>query len=261
MRLEDGRRIGAGLEQPMERHPATRPLLATALLLAVFLLAVPAARAGELADLSFGLTSQAPGSATGLDLAVVFHTAGNPDAKSSPVRGVVIEGPRGLRFDSAAAPLCSASDAEFRALGTLACPAESEVGFGSYTAMTGFGAPVDPFVGDNHVFNAEGQLVEVITFPGTTISPGFDRLTVEGSTITAHPPETPGGPPDMQTATRSVAFSIPVRGAFITTPPRCPRKRRWVARGHFTFADGSRETVTATTPCDRRAARRSRRRG
>ena len=231
--------------------------ITTAVAATAAVLAAAPAPAGELADFSLTLTSRAPGTPSGLAVEVVFHTEGSPDVKSSPARGVVVRGPRGMRIDTSAAPRCEATDAELRAFGSAACPPETEVGSGVYSAMTGFGAPLDPFVGDNHVFNAPGELVEVITVPETTVSPGFDRLTVEGNTLTAHPPEVPGGPPDMQTATRSVAFAIPARGTLITTPRRCPRKRRWVARGEFTFADGRSEVVRATTPCRRRATARS----
>jgi hypothetical protein len=87
--------------------------------------------------------------------------------------------------------------------------------------------------------------------PGGSPSPGWDRLKIDGSTLSAHPPVTPGGPPDGETAVKSIAFDIPVRGSLITTPPVCPRSGAWTTTGTFAFADGTTETASATTPCSR----------
>lgn len=209
---------------------------------------------GRLVDFSLALSSRIPATASGMDVGVLFHTAGDPDRKSSPVRRVVIAAPAGTRVDSSAMPRCRASDAELRALGSNACPAGTEAGLGTYSAILGFGEPVDPFVGDNHVFNGERQLIEVVTFEGTAVSPGFDRLSIEGNTLTARPPVTPGGPPDGETATRSIAFRIPVRvsasGSLITTPAACPPSGYWESTGTFGFANGQIETVASRTPCE-----------
>jgi hypothetical protein len=212
------------------------------------------AETGRLADFSLGLGTTTPATPTAMTVHVAFHTAGSADAKSSPIRSVVLAGPTGMVIDSNAMPACPATDEQLRLLGTSACPAGSEAGAGSYSAILGFGAPLDPFTGDNHVFNADHQLIEVITFPGTGISPGFDRLTVSGGTLTAHPPVTPGGPPDGETATRSIDFAIPVHatatGSLITSPPACPETGFWDSAGTFGFADGRTETVVSRTPCD-----------
>ena len=230
-------------------------LAAAALLCA----AAPAgAEPGGRADVTATLTSQAPGTPTGLGVRVVFHAPGDPGAKPPALRTAVFELPSGLRFDSTAIPQCTASDAELHAFGSAACPADTELTVGKLTAETGFGAPVDPLAGDDHVFNGPNQIIEVITAPGTPFSPGFDRLTISGSTLTAHPPATPGGPPDGQTAIRSIEFRIPVRAAggksLITTPPDCAADGAWTSTGRFGFADGSQDTVTATTPCTPSAA-------
>jgi hypothetical protein len=226
----------------------------TAFLLAA---ASAAAETGQRADLTVRLTSQLPGSSTGMTLAALYKAPGDPDAKPPAITSVVLEGPVGLRFNSAALPRCDASDAELRAMGTSACPAQSKLGQGTFTAITGFGPPIDPFVGDTHVFNAPDQLLEVITFKDTDRTAGFDRLTIKGSTISGYPPSTPGGPPDGQTTVRSIDFAIPARGAgktaYLTTPPTCPAGGTWATRGTFGFADGGTETVTSLTPCRRPA--------
>jgi hypothetical protein len=190
-------------------------------------MAAPAsAAAGGQVDSSLGLTTRSPGSPTGLGVHAFFRRADDPNAKPPPLRSAVIHAPSGLRFDTTAVEQCTASDEELRLLGSEACPAETRLTVGSFSAISGFGPPFDPFEGDDHVFNGPNQLIEVITFKGSSISPAFDRLTISGSTLTAHPPRAPGGPPDGEIAVRSLDFRIPVRTAgaksLITTPPHCP---------------------------------------
>jgi hypothetical protein len=123
------------------------------------------------------------------------------------------------------------------------------VGAGKLVAMTGFGPPADPAGGDLTAFNGDGELVEVVTAPGTGAVLGIDRLTIDGSTLTAHPPATPGGPPDGQTAIREIHLKIE-RGRFVTTPPSCPASARWSYGGSFTFGDGGSYRATGTTGCN-----------
>jgi hypothetical protein len=201
-----------------------------------------------------GLTSSQPGSSSGFSFHVVFRHPKDPNAKPPPVTKVVLHSPQGTRFDTAGVPRCEASDAELRALGNNGCPQSSRVGAGTLTAMSGFGPPFDPLHGDNTVYNGPGQIIELITVQGTNVTAGFDRLTVDGSTLTGHPPFTPGGPPDGQTAIRSIDFEIPARagtaGGYITSPTVCPPNGRWTSTGEFGFADGGAETVSSRTPCE-----------
>jgi hypothetical protein len=214
-----------------------------------------AAESGRMVDSSLGLTTRAPSSPSGLALHAFFRKADDPNAKPPPLRSAVVHAPTGLRFDTRTVEECTASDDQLRALGSNACPAKTRLTVGSFSAITGFGPPADPFEGDDHVFNGPNQLVEVITFKGSSASPAFDRLTISGSTLTAHPPMAPGGPPDGEVAVRSLDFRIPVRGAggrsLITTPPDCPADGQWTTTATFRFGDGSSDSVTSRTPCDR----------
>jgi hypothetical protein len=78
-------------------------------------------------------------------------------------------------------------------------------------------------------------------------------LTIEGSTLTAHPPRAPGGPPEGEGSVRSLEFRIPARTAggksLITTPPRCPANGQWTTRSTYSFGDGSTYTSEAKLPC------------
>jgi hypothetical protein len=223
--------------------------------MSIVLALVPAAgaEAGARADFGLRLSSEVPSHSSGVAFHVRFKAPGDANAKPPPVKSVVIDGPAGLRYDNLAAPRCTASDAQLQSVGPSACPSGSQVGAGTYTALLGFGPPVDPFVGDDLVFNAPGQIIELITVEGTDRVAGLDRLTIDGDRLTAHPPDVPGGPPDGKTATRQIDFTVPARvagaHALVTTPPSCPHKGVWTSRGTFGFADGGKETVTASTPC------------
>jgi hypothetical protein len=230
--------------------------LTMAMVASALLAAAPpaAAESGRLADFSSTFTTNATGTPTGLNVHIFFHAAGDPDAKPSPLRSAVIHGPDGLRFDTGVMDQCKASDEELRSLGPDACPDDTKLTVGSFTAIGGFGPPADPFMGDDHVFNGPNQIIEVITVKGGSASPGFDRLTIDGSTLTAHPPMAPGGPPDGESSVRSLDFQIPVpRGtggrSLITTPSTCPSEGQWKTTGTFGFKDGSSDTVTSATPC------------
>src|SRR4051812_22389755 len=229
--------------------------LATALALALAGGAAPAsAEPGRLADFGLHFTSTAPNTPTGLSVHIVLRRAGDPNGKPSPIRSAVITLPSGWRSDSGAVPQCTAGDDELKTRGSDACPPDTQLTVGSFSAITGFGPPVDPLAGDDHVFNGPSQLIEVITAPGSSLSPAADRLTIDGTTITAHPPKAPGGPPDGESAVRSIDFAIPVRAAagrsLFTTPPDCPGSGRWTSTGTFGFADGSTDTVASVTPCE-----------
>lgn len=215
--------------------------------------AAAAADAGRLADFGSRLTSTTPGTPTGMAVHIFFRAAGDPNAKPSPLRTAVIRLPEGLRFDTGVMPVCTASDEEIRALGPGACEPESKLSVGRFSAILGLGPPADPFVGEDHVFNGPRQIIEIITGQGNDASPGFDRVTIDGSTLTAHPPMAPGGPPDGESAIRSIDFTVPVRTAngraLITNPPACPAAHRWKGSATFGFADGSSETVPSSTAC------------
>jgi hypothetical protein len=216
----------------------------------------PAAQAdsGQRAELDIGFTTQAPGTSTGANFHIVYKDENDPNGKPKPLTDAIFDTPAGTRFDGSAVPRCDATDDEIRTQGRGACPPESEVGRGSLVAVTGFGPPADPVMGDITVFNGGDQLIEIVTQPDTDAPLGFDRLTFEGdgpSRLHAHPPATPGGPPEGRTSIRQIDIAIPERDGFVTTPPSCPAGGRWSGSGTFSFLDGVTETVPTSTPCRR----------
>jgi hypothetical protein len=215
---------------------------------------LPAGAAGGYAadsgsEYTLGLTARQPGAPTGIDLRVLYRNPNDPDGKPPPLEEVRLELPAGLRFDTAAVARCEASDDELRTLGRGACPQDSRVGRGSLTAETGFPgmAPVET---DLTIFNGGDELIELVSFKGTDTTAGSDRLKIDGSTLTAHPPATQGGPPDGRTTVREIKFTIDERGSFVTTPPDCPASGKWSSRGTFTFVSyPTPVTALSETPC------------
>jgi hypothetical protein len=216
------------------------------------LVSAPAATAAprEHVEFALELTNPAPASSTGMHL-----WAGVPDRNGKPpqLRRVVYELPAGTVLDPTVVPPCHASDDELRARGLGACPAETRVGHGGLTAVTGFGAPLDPLDAEVTVFQGVGELVEAVTPPGSDRVLAVDRARIGPGTLTLNPPEAPGGPPDGRTTIRDIDLVLPGRSAagrpFLRTPPGCPESGNWVSRVTATYDGGETESATAATPC------------
>jgi hypothetical protein len=226
---------------------------------AVALLAAPAtAGAGERADFAIALAQRAPATPTALTMHIRYKAAGgDPDAKPSPIRRVVIEVPDGTRFVAAAAAPCTASDLELQARGRDACPAGSRLGAGTLTAVTGV-TPLDPFPTDVTLFRSPEGIIELVSRQGGAETIAIERLALQGTRLSASPAAVPGGPPDGQTAVRDIDWLID-RPGFLVTPATCPADGAWISRGTFTFADGVTASEVSATPCARERARPARR--
>jgi hypothetical protein len=169
---------------------------------------------------------------------------------------LVIRLPTGTTFDTSAVTVCTASDTQLEIEGPSACPDQSHLTTGTFTALTGV-SPLDPFVAPDLIYNGGDSLIEDVVFPGTSVTAGVDRLRISGSSLTANPPATPGGPPDGRTVSRQIDFSTPAFGPFIKTPPPCPAEGKWTASSTATFADGGTETDVSTISCTVQAADRA----
>lgn len=225
-----------------------------ALITTVIMVVLPVGRAGATAagssiELSFGL-QQHPAATADMTLHIVYRSPSDPDAKPPAIRHLRIDAPAGTRFDTAAVPVCTASNVELQTIGRTACPAASQVGAGTLTVIEGFGPPIDPIDADAVIFNGGTGIIETFTAHGS-VAPviAIDRIAVSGSTLTGNPPANPGGPPDGQTAVRDINFSFPAATGFITTPPTCPPDGAWSTAATFMFADGTTQAASSTTPC------------
>jgi hypothetical protein len=201
------------------------------------------------------LTSHTPGTPTGATLHLVWPDG--PDGKPKPEAEGVFALPAGTVVDESAIPTCTASDVEMQALGEAACPEGSRLGPGVTTLISGLGAPFDPFVLDDYWFHGPGQIVALYWLHGTRAPTlKVNRVEIRGSTFIARPSYPPGYPPGTNTTAKQsdqvVDAKVTEAGSFITTPPRCPRSRKWISHATVTYDDGSVDTATAVTRCKRR---------
>lgn len=215
---------------------------------AALVLGTAPAQAAERGDFVFELGTRTPGAGATMKFDVVYRDPDDPNAKPPPITAGTFRLPEGTRIDQDAVAKCRASDEELRAQGTSACPADSRVGGGTLTAVTGFGPPADPVTGQVTVFNGDGELIELVTVPDTGRTAGFDRLTVKGSTLTAHPPATPGGPPDGRTSIKEIHITVD-RPGYAFAPPLCPGRDGWAYGASFEFGDGGKAEVARTLDC------------
>jgi hypothetical protein len=80
------------------------------------------------------------------------------------------------------------------------------------------------------------------------------RAKVSGRTITTEVPPLPGiPPPDPYTSLKRLRLLVPPRARagrfYVTTPPACPRSRRWIFTLTFVYRDGVRQVVKSASPC------------
>jgi hypothetical protein len=142
------------------------------------------------------------------------------------------------------------------AAGPDACPPPSRIGGGIIRVITGFGSPFDPLDSPTPVFNNGRGWLEVSQDPSTDQTIAVTRLKVEGSRISGDIGAAPGGPPDGQSAVRSVNLTFPLATSYVMTPRACPAGGRWVTTGTFGFADGTTQVAHGDTPCVRAKAPR-----
>ena len=201
------------------------------------------------------LTSKRPNQPTGATLHLVWPDG--EDGKPKPEKVGIFRLPAGSRVNQSAIPVCTATDAELRVRGGSACPGGSELGPGRVTFVSGFGSPFDPVTLENDWYHAPGQLVGLFHPQGSrTPTIAVNRVDIQGSTFVARPALPPGFPPGTKTAPKQSDQEIyglsTTRGAFLTTPPRCPRSRKWVAHATVIYDDGSVDKDTSVTRCKRR---------
>jgi hypothetical protein len=191
-----------------------------------------------------------PASPATEQISIDYVNPDDPGAKPPAVRKVetVLQG--GARFDTTGIEQCTAPDAELMAQGEAACPPESKVGEGVTTVDTGFEGPGRIVEADVDFFNNDHELIFL-----TTVKPSgahtviradvFKRRTVtEVDMLPGTPPD--GGAID----TVSIELGrIEEDTSYITTPPRCPKRRSWVNRIRFTYADGQTQETTNEVPC------------
>jgi hypothetical protein len=170
----------------------------------------------------------------------------------------------GQRYDTSVPERCTASDLQLAAFGAAACPEGSRLGAG--TTDTAFMGGPSSTVGLD-TFNNENEQIILARSPLiTTIVRG--RIHPDQSVEFASPtcyPSVPGVrcPVDNVLQLRSSMRIAPYTRAgrsWLTTPPKCPKSKRWRGSIRWWWADGTEDTVAIEYPCKRPKPKRSRRR-
>jgi hypothetical protein len=247
---------------------------AIAVITAAVALALAAPAAAEPVGFAHGtleqqLTTKKPNAATGWKYEGRYHAAGDPSQDPPYMRRMTFYPPPGQRYDSSVPERCTASDLELQLSGPSGCPAASRVAggvaYGKFMGETNE-LPVD-------VFNNEREQVMVVSTPmvATVVRGEFgDDGSITYESPTCFPALPPGCPIDTALQTGSSVSGKPitrvidgVRRSYITTPPKCPKTRRWTGTIRFWWADGTEDTVTVKQSCTRpkRTASKRRRSG
>jgi hypothetical protein len=189
----------------------------------------------------------------------------NPDdssAKPPAVTRVVTVLPPGARYDTSVPGSCTAGDEELTVMGGAACPADSAIGGGVVTVDTGVPGPGRIVTADVEFFNnaedPDGEFIYVNTVRDSGARTLIRADVTDRRTIT-DVDMLPGAPPDggaIDTVDVTVAKVVRTvdgaRRAYITTPRRCPRSRRWVAKVRFSYGEDYSQTVATPNRCRRR---------
>jgi hypothetical protein len=207
-----------------------------------------AAQAAARVDYSDAFTTRAPGTASGRVFHDEYFDASDPDAKPPAVQHVHIQFPKGTRIDTAAVPLCTASDAELMAQGAAACDPKSQIGTEVFSFDTGVDGPNRIVTNDITFLNNTDELI-ILTQERQTGTRVVVRGQVTRDTVDFELTPLPGTPPDGGADKREDA-TYPVTG-WLTTPPTCPKSGKWTFRVDYTFRNGEKVTRTSDSPCSR----------
>jgi hypothetical protein len=232
-------------------------VFAAAVVLASMAGAQPAAADGDRQTVKASLTTTLPNTASGNRLEIQWRNPADPSAKPPAIDTIVIQLPRGSRWDFSTLPQCKASDSEVMARGAAACPAASKVSTGHTVVDTGSPGVFPRFLNvTTTMFNNEGEMIglgETEEIPFRTVV----RTKMQGERATIPMPDNPGGPPDNRSSFKTLTAAAPpiVRGgrAYARTPPTCPASGSWTTRYTFIYHDGVQQTETTRAACRRSA--------
>jgi hypothetical protein len=200
-------------------------------------------------------TTSAPGAASGFIYNGMYHAAGDPQGDPPYMRKMTSYTPPGQRYDTKAAPRCTAGDVELALRGAAACPPGSRLGGGTVVGkfMNAF-----PNVLRADFFNAPGEQIILARSPFVaSVSRG--RIAKDQSVTYASPtcfPVIGSGPCPVDNALQIQShISVPrhARGsrAYMRTPPRCPASGVWRTPIRFWWKDGTTDLVVTKQHCKR----------
>jgi hypothetical protein len=216
-----------------------------------------AAAGGALASPQFlstfqgSYSSQTPGSPSGFDALATWSDAGEPGAKPKEIQKIKVLLNPGSRLDTAALPVCKASDEDVQVRAVRACPAKTILGeVHGQGVYAGGGAPFNTLA---TLFNAKRQIIVVVTLEnrnGRLLTNFRDDIRRSSITINLK----------IGRGISLIRFQAHVprhvrkqrggkRKAYFTTPPSCPPSGAWTTTVTFSYRDGSSDQHTAASPC------------
>jgi hypothetical protein len=186
------------------------------------------------------------GASTGLRTRISWSDPGAPNGVPKVIREIDLRFPRGTRIDTYALPRCPASDATIMSTGASACPPASELGSGHTIGVFASGME---FTTKVTAFNAERRIIILATLNGAPITVFRDLVHKRAILVR---PALPPGVALRRLSLRMGAFSTgagSMRRIYMRTPRQCPASGSWTIEGHFTYVDGSQETLTRASRC------------
>jgi hypothetical protein len=200
-------------------------------------------------------TTSRPDVPSGFRYDGVYHAAGDPKGAPPYLRKMTFHTARGLRYDTGAAPQCTASDAELAIRGPSACPAGSRLGGGRVVGR--FMGTASTLQAD--FLNAPGEQIILARSPVFAsvsrgrIAPDMS-VTYEAPTCYPWLLSAPCPVDDaLQVASHMrVAARTKAGRAYMRTPARCPRSGYWTTPVEFWWKDGTRDLVRTKQPCAKR---------
>jgi hypothetical protein len=226
---------------------------------------VASAGEGSRQTARYALTTMLPNHSTAERFQFDYVNPDDPAGKPPAVRRVVTILPHGASYDTSVPGSCTAGDDELILRGSQACPPDSAIGGGVVTVDTGMPGEERIVTADVEFFNnaqdPDGEFIYLNRVRGSGVRTVIRADVTQRRTIT-EVGTLPGTPPDggaIDTVDVEVADVSRVvdgkRRNYITTPRRCPRGGRWIARVSFVYEDGVTQTVPAANRCKRHSPR------
>jgi hypothetical protein len=199
-------------------------------------------------------TTSLPGAASGFTYRGVYHAAGDAHGDPPYMRRMTFYTPPGQRYDTGAAPRCTASDTELAIRGAAACPAGSRLGGG--TVVGNFMGFRNRLTAD--FFNAPGAQIILARSPVfASVSRGriARDQTVTYEAPTCYPWLLPAPCPvdNALQVGADMKMRRAVKGsrAYMRTPPACPKSGHWTTPIRFWWKDGTTDRVVTKQRCKR----------
>jgi hypothetical protein len=191
---------------------------------------IPAAGPHEVVDLWSSTTR--PNTSASLGYAAHYHAAYDSHADPPALRHLVIQLPRGTKIDTSVPRRCAASDDTIRFAGESACPRSARIGHGEATVkILGAGTMTFPTV----IYNARNDMLELVKSGDRVLA--VVHTYVRGNRLDGPVPTCldGGNPPkgcpfdQFVLLANHLEISLLTRQGrnYGTSPPRCPRSRRW----------------------------------